>query len=215
MRKEILKVNFDLLLALTIDESVNVFTCTESVCPLIHVKSVFELRMFKLKELNDSVFVFEAHWVRDFGCLLEIRVSMHFHDMGEVSLKNISEFLILPAALELLAKLKQADSDLVIKVQKLAVLTKSVHNDLADLSVADDLRKNTVLLCKIIKVAISDEEEVFRRHVRLMCDRSALGSIAGVHVRKKLHKLVNALSLLDLIQNGLVFLDEVLEHALK
>ena len=87
---------------------------------------------------------------------------MGLHDLQEMRVQHIRQAHVLFTAIEFLSELEEMNRDLVVEVQEFTVLTDHIQYDLADFDKKRDFRQNTVLLFKLIEVAICQQDKLFR-----------------------------------------------------
>ena len=76
--------------------------------------------------------------------------------------QHIRQAHVLFTAIKFLRELEEMNGDLVVEVQELAVLTDHIQYDFAHFDKERDFRQNTVLLFKLIEVAVCQQDKLFR-----------------------------------------------------
>ena len=128
--------------------------------------------------------------------------------------QHIRQAHVLFTAIEFLSELEEMNRDLVVEVQEFAVLTDHIQYDLADFDKERDFRQNTVLLFKLIEVAICQQDKLFRWRIAFL-DHDLVSVWVQVTVGQKLRKFFDAFILFNLHHDAVVFLNKVFEYTLK
>ena len=92
-------------------------------------------------------------------------------------MESLSEASVLSLAVELEAEVEKIVRDLVIDVKELGVLSECVHDDLCDTCVEVDPWDQPLLVNDLLKVTISQQDQLFRSRFDLLCSCGLLGLV--------------------------------------
>lgn len=113
MSKEVLEVTLDLALLLLVDKSVDSLASAEAIGPFLHLESLLQLEVAKIKQLDHGIIVIQAHWPGNFVCALVLGL-VGLDNLQKVRMKRVRETKVLLAAVKLLCKLEEMHSYLVV-----------------------------------------------------------------------------------------------------
>ena len=130
--------------------------------------------------------------------------------------KSLSELSVFTLALESSGEDEKSRGDLVVEMEKLGVLSEGLHDDLGDAGEEVDSWDKTVLIDDLVEVTIGEKEELLRGCVNFLSNISLLGGFstlwAAFALTKDLGKLLNAIRLLDALDDAIALLDQVGDH---
>lgn len=123
--------------------------------------------MAKIEQLDHGVIVIQADWPGNFVCALVLGL-VGLDDLQKVRVKRVGQAKVLLAAVELLCKLEEVHRDLVVEMEKLAVLADHIEDDLADFDEEQDLWQDAVLLLELLKITVGQKNQLLWGCVALL-----------------------------------------------
>lgn len=205
----------DKLLLLLVDQSVDDLTGAEGVRPLLHLESVLNLAFPELKQVLLALGVVELDRVRDLTVGKLLWILLGFDELLEVVVEGVGQLSVLALRLEFEAEGEQVVGDCVVEVEQFGVLTQRVHDDLGHTRVEVDLWDQSLLVDDLIEVTVGHKDELLRGGIDFLSNILLLGVVRGVRTTLTLgqdgDEFVCAILLLNLLDDLVVFLDEVVD----
>ena len=98
-------------------------------------------------------------------------------------------------------------------------MAERVEDDLRDRGVEVDARDEAVLVNDLLKLAVGKEQELLGSRIHLLSNVGLLGILSTLRsslaLIKDLGQLLNAISLLDLLHDAIVLLDQMVDDGLE
>ena len=217
--EESLEMGTDDLLILFVDQSEDDLTGLVGIGPLLHLDGVLDLSLAELKKVLLALGVVELDRVGDLGVEELVGVLLGLDELLEMVVESLSELSVFTLALEPGGEDEKSRGDLVVEMEKLGVLSEGLHDDLGDAGEEVDSWDKTVLIDDLVEVTVGEKEELLRGCVNLLSNVSLLGGFsalwAAFALTKDLGKLLNAIRLLDALDDAIALLDQVGDHGLQ